>query len=453
MAGPTQESMMQNTANIPSAAAPQAAPENPAAMLEKLVGFGGQSNDIMKLAREAATPIPGGHATQMPANLMYQPKQDQPGQLDHREVVGAGNARAQGIGNSVIGVMNLVSHLKTQSDNKKRLQLATDTATLLNAQQQVDQAKQYLGMLPENDPRRKQYQSVIDSNMQRMNTILSDEKTRKAIGEGFKIDFTNPKEMTEENHAVMQGKEMAKQMTNADRFMQQTPQSLQPNLPAQAAYSAQAMQQKYQAETMRAIVPLLTAQMRGEVSMSNEKLRQTMANARESARLSVLVDVAVNRIKASKDLQSNKFAHDFDMLHERAAETRKTGLALLNARNLSKDDYDKQMLQFNAAIDRTSNSIKGYKDSMHALIAPNGSITNQREYDEYKVFEQGAEQELKNLNLQRDGFKTMFQERMNSKDTSTPTDSSTDSSDTTDSTDDMSDITNIMNWANLQPEQ
>src|SRR6266567_1014987 len=88
-------------------------------LLEQI--FAKNQGDLAKASISAATPIPGGHASQMPASMMQPPRQYQMAPLDHREVIGAGNAKAQGIGNTVTAVLNILGKTETAMQNKKKL--------------------------------------------------------------------------------------------------------------------------------------------------------------------------------------------------------------------------------------------------------------------------------------------------------------------------------------------
>ena len=261
----------------------QAGTVNPAEILSSI--FAKNQGDLSKAALAASTPIPGAHATQMPLSMQQGPGEAHPGQLDHREVVGKGNARAQGIGNSVIGVMNLLGSTEKALDNKKKLEIASSTQQLLTAQQAYDQAAELYKQNPQNTDAK----AAMERNKGVMNGILSNDKIRKAIAKGMNVDFTDPKANdTLEHQGVSQGKDMAKaHLSYADQFNEKTPQAMQPNQQAIAQYQALKDQQKMQVDTMKAMIPLINAQMRQqdvkmqiEGRMNQEEFKQSAANAR-----------------------------------------------------------------------------------------------------------------------------------------------------------------------------
>lgn len=265
-----------------------------AGLLDKVLA-GNQAN-LGELARKAATPIPGGHSGQMP--LRMDPTPSQPGQgkmIPTQGIVGKKNARAAGIGNAIIGTMNAVSAIGTEMDNKKKLAVASSTQTLLTAQSAMDQAKQIL----QADPNNKAAQDAVKHNTNVMNGILSDDKMRKAIAKGFQIDFTDPKaNETLEHQGVAQGKQMAeKTLSYADQFNEKTPQTMTPNVQAQAELAAKQAEQKMNTEAVKAMVPMISAQIRAK-AMDNRT--EGMLDA---AKLKAMHDSTVQQFKADQQWQ------------------------------------------------------------------------------------------------------------------------------------------------------
>ena len=184
------------------------------------------SGELTKLAEKAATPIAGGHASSIPLSMDPTPKEAGMAPLDHREVVGAGKAKAQGIGNTITGALNVISQVSTAMDNKKKVEIASSTQQLLVAQQAADQAKQTMdanapqqGGQP-NDAYTKA-KEIYDHNTEIQGTILTG-KHGKDIMKGFNIDYTNPSSnKTLQHDAVAMGKERLKA---AEAFNKGTPQ-------------------------------------------------------------------------------------------------------------------------------------------------------------------------------------------------------------------------------------
>ena len=319
--------MPENT--VPGAVTTQTV--NPAEILSNI--FSKNQDDLSKVAQAAATPIPGGHATSLPLTMQTGPRETHPGQLDHREVVGAGNARAQGIGNSVIGVMNLLAGTETALDNKKKLEIASSTQQLLTAQQAYDQAAE----LYKQDPQNADAKAAMDRNKAVMNGILSNDKIRKAIAKGMNVDFTDPKANdTLEHQAVAQGKGMAKEhLSYADQFNQKTPQVMQPNQQAIAKYQAKLQEQKLNVETMKTLVPFLRAQMAQQTAenqikgrMDVETFKQGAENARALTKSQDAWDLMKTHVQLSHDAR----------LSEIHAEGSKDIEVLKKKLSLAKDD-------------------------------------------------------------------------------------------------------------------
>lgn len=270
---------------------PAAATQNTIPAASSLEGGGGidailqQNKDslaqISALSKAAATPIPGGHSGQLPLSMQQGPKGFTPAPLDMRQMVGKGNAKAQGIGNAITGVMNAITGVTIAEQNKKKLQVASATHNLLTAQNSYDQAQTLLQTDPQNQAAKDQMKRAKDT----MDGILADKKIRDAVKKGYNIDFTDPSaNQTDEHKGVQQGQDMAKKsLSYAEQFNQKTPQTMQPNLQAQAQLAAAQSQQKINAEMMRAVVPMLAAQVRAGGELDRTKLQQMHADARTMA--------------------------------------------------------------------------------------------------------------------------------------------------------------------------
>jgi hypothetical protein len=265
-------------ATIPSAGG--GAPDIAAIMQSVL---GSNQAQLGELAKKAATPIPGGHVTQMPLTMQQGPKTLAPMQMDNRDVVGRGNARAQGIGNAVRGVVHALASTETALDNKKKLEVASATQQLLTAQQAYDQAAQ----LVKQDPSNADAKAAMERNKSVMNGILSNDKIRKAIAKGMNIDFTDPKANdTLEHQGVAQGKKMATEHADwAEQFNQKTPTQMQPNQQAIAQYQAAQEAQKAKIETFKAIIPYISTYTRaqGEITKADIDAISRLYTEREAA--------------------------------------------------------------------------------------------------------------------------------------------------------------------------
>ena len=282
--GPTDS---QSVGNVPSAT-PQSAPAsqgegfNAAAVLEQVLGS--NKTDLQALAVKAATPIAGGHVGQVPSSMLQPQQGYTTPTMDRREVVGAGNARAQGIGNSVNTVLSTISNVKIATDNKKKVEIASSTQQLLAAQQAADQAKQ---VMQANAPQSgqqpsdvyKQAKDAYDHNTQIQGTILTG-KHGKDIMKGFNIDYTDPAaNKTLQHDAVAMGKARAEA---AAKFNAGTPAVMGPNVQAQAQYQAALEQRKEQLETVKAMGPIFSAQLKAQGALDVEHIRAA-ADLRKAA--------------------------------------------------------------------------------------------------------------------------------------------------------------------------
>jgi hypothetical protein len=272
--------------------------------------------EMAQAALRANTPTVASHSTATPLNLQPNLKTFTPAPLNNRPApVGKGNARGQGIGNAVIGVANAITGVVTAEDNKKKLQIATDTHTLLLSQQVIDQASQ----LQKGDPGYDQAQETIKHNRRIMNGILKDKKTRDAIAKGFKIDFTNPEaNKTPDHDAVKQGQQMAeKTLSLADQFGKAVPQQMQQNPRAVAMYQQMVQDNKDALALQKSLGPAYI-RASAEVAVQNgrnalEGYKQAQENARKVFELQSQNKIWQNRLTQEHDNKMQELNKEYGM--------------------------------------------------------------------------------------------------------------------------------------------
>ena len=307
----------QGTGSVPSSASPNAS---------------SNAAHIANLIREASTPVLGAHAGNMPTSLQTPITPFQPAQTNHTPVVGRKNARAQGIGNAIIGVGNALGAVTTAVAQQKQGQIRDAAEKVLQSQQGIDQAQQAHDMAVESlknaepgSPEAKTYQDqvakaqqAIDQNKKTRDGIFADPKMQKALVKGFNISHTDPSQNnTEEHQAVMQamknvqsaaaakdkqGLAQAQQQLQQARgaeagsmYAKQQPQGQSPNTQAQAQLAAQQAQQKLQQEAQK----------------NFNTFRASMAGHQAT------VTAAQMRVQAQLLQQQATFAHQQSMLDQR----------------------------------------------------------------------------------------------------------------------------------------
>jgi hypothetical protein len=175
---------------------------------------------------------------------------------DKTPTVGAGNARAQGIGNSVTGVMNILGQLSQKETQHKQDQLRDASVKVIQSQQAIDEATRQRDAAKASGDTNGMAaaQKIIDQNEAVRDGIFADPKVRKGLAKGFNISYTDPQSNDSEEHkAVMAGIKQAqtaqqkkqliqqyKQQQNQTAgksmgaaYAQQQPTSFQPNVEAQ----------------------------------------------------------------------------------------------------------------------------------------------------------------------------------------------------------------------------
>jgi len=207
----------------------------------------------------AMTPVPSGHAMQVPQQFTS-PTNVRGATLDERPVVGAGNAKGQGIGNAVSSVIGALGQVVQAKAEQKKRQLASSATRLIQAQQAVDEAQLAL----KNNPQDKDAQEALQKNKQIREDILADDKTRKSLEKGFNISFTDPtKNKTPEHAAVQQGIADAKKeatQSYGEQFEKQMPQVMGPNMQAVQNLQYMVEQRKQITDVLKTTLPAVVRQ-------------------------------------------------------------------------------------------------------------------------------------------------------------------------------------------------
>lgn len=382
------------------------------ALLQQILSS--NKSNLSDLASKAMTPIPGGHATQIPATMLHM--QDQPGpqpMIPHQpgvDVVGKGNARGIGIGNAVLGVTHALAATETALDNKKKLEVASATQQLITAQNAYDQAKQAYQANPANADAK----AAMDRNLQVMNGILSNDKLRKAVAKGMNIDFTDPSANDSLEHAgVAQGKEMAQQhLSYGEQFNQKTPTTMQPNTQAQAQYAAAIEQQKINNEAVKSIIPLISAQLRAasadkrtEGILDASKIREAGQIAIQQAKDQSAWNRTLANIQGRKDLAKDQFGYKMQEIGaegQKDLEVFKSKLEMKTADPMAQlkafNDFQTKSTSTMAKLNETVAKLEGDKQTA-LLNAKSGSEKEalSKSFDEQINMAKSAQSQYQNL--------------------------------------------------------
>ena len=278
-----------------------------------------------KEIQAATTPIAGTHAAQLPSSMTtpITPHQDAP--LDYRPVVGAGNARARGIGNTVTAVMNGLGRVVTAEAQNKQNQIRDSATKVITSQQAIDEAQQQLDMAMQSGDTTTvaKMKDIIQQNTQARDAIFADPKMRKALVKGFNFNYVDPTQNKTTEHAAVQeaikGAKtrqekiaaikalQAKQNTAAGAaagaaYAKAQPQGLAPNTQAQMQVQMKMAAQKNMVDSIRALAPVWSAQTKAGADL-------TIADKKAQVALRV---AAVNNASAiDKQLLVNK-QHQID---------------------------------------------------------------------------------------------------------------------------------------------
>ena len=235
-------------------------------------------------AKEAATPIAGGHSQNIPTSLQHQaPMQAGMAPLNNSPVVGKGNAKARGIGNAITGGLNAISGIVTAEANKKQAKVADAASIVFEAQKNIDDAQAQLRI----DPNNQAAKDIIKQNQDRMSHL--DPKMQKAILKGMQVDYTNPQKNKTSDHEAVAKAKADFQAKFADRVASGMPQGMAPNQQAVVKYQAMLEANKQAMEMQKAIAPALiradAADREGIRKQMTEVLKQQLENTRADAKM------------------------------------------------------------------------------------------------------------------------------------------------------------------------
>jgi hypothetical protein len=306
--------------------------------------------------REAATPVSGSHVGQIPSALTKPVGEAPQNQTPYERPRSKGEA----ISNMINSAGNAVSKVITAEKEQKQTHL-TDAATkLFTAQAAIDEAQQQhdsATAVGDNATAQKA-QQLIDQNTKVRDGITSDPKLRKALAKGLNIDYIDPSNNKTEEHAAVQAaiknaksiqekKQLAQQAQQQHQqqanqqgaqnfgqaFAKSQPQTLAPNQMAQARYSAYVEAQKANAAATKALIPLLSAQIKANSAESLETRREAHTDNLALMKSQDSWERLNASILARQDLAKTQFGY---RLHEIAAEGNKE-LAVFKAKLVEKN--------------------------------------------------------------------------------------------------------------------
>lgn len=244
--------------------------------------------------QKALSPIAQAAPLQMPSSLTRPIPMPGPAPLDRSPVVGAGNARAQGIGNTISASIGALAQFKAARDQHKQEADATRVQRFIEAQQAMSTADQVLA----GDPKNAAALEAKKHNQDVMNGMLQDPKFVKTMEKGFNISLTDPSQNKTPEHGIVQ--------RGIDLFKKK---SQQPFSPEQAA----AMSQKLQAAQPTRLAPNVMAQQALQMRQEQAKSQLDAYKERVSLAKSMMESTGkldVERIKATGQMQIAMFNAD-----------------------------------------------------------------------------------------------------------------------------------------------
>jgi hypothetical protein len=340
----------------------------------------------------AVTPITGPHAAQMPSSLStpIQPHQDTP--LDYRPVVGAGNARARGIGNTITSVMNGLGRVVTAEAQNKQNQVRDAATKVITSQQAIDEAQQQLDIATQNGDTATvaKMKDIIHQNTGVRDGIFADPKMRKALAKGFNINYVDPTQNKTSEHAAVQEaikgaktrqEKMAaiqalrqKQNTEAGAvagaaYAKAQPIGLSPNTQAQVQLQTKMAEQKVAQETIKNMMNFKASVMRSNAIVDASKVRTLGASMLAQQKMAVQQDQLKQRFAQAEKLLGQRFNNSLKLISTRANV----------ARQLSKDIYADKQADPLTIYTKTMKTAESYQQNMLKDIATYNNLKAARQ--------------------------------------------------------------------------
>ncbi len=331
------------------------------------------------LVKAAVTPTQGPRTTQVPSSLQRPIEPIQPGTMDNRPVVGRGNARAQGIGNAITGVMNNVGIFVTRERQQKQDTLRDASVKVIQSQQAIDEATRQREVAKASGDTNGMAaaQKIIDQNEAVRDGVFADPKLRKGLAKGFNINYTDPQSNDSEEHkAVMAGIKQAQTAQQKKELIQQARQQ-QNQQAGKALGSAYAQQQPttFQANT--------EAQQKLQFEQANRSasqvaLKDYLTFKSSMAHANATIEAAQIRAIGAGILQQTKFDQAQELLDKRFAQSKvmqdtryKDALGEIaargaQARQTARDIFSDRQSDPIMLGEKMQKSIKTYDDAIKA---------------------------------------------------------------------------------------
>ena len=330
--------------------------------------------------RRAMTPV--AQRTPMSMQGFYQPPVQRPGpvQLDERPVVGAGNARGQGITNTISASINALAQFKAAHDEHKQAADANKVATYIDATNKLQQAQQMFQQLAPNDPQRAELQKVISSNSSLIQGMSSDPKFVKTLEKGFNISLTDPSQNKTPDHNIVK--------RGLALFQSQRQQPLSPQ-------AAQGVAQRFQQSQPMGLGPNVQAQQELQIKQAIDQGKAAMAKERMDyykAQLEYKGKVDVADIQKFTELQKvamqdnskwNLAVQKFGFDSTLAAYDRNTRLMVEDAK-AGPQNFKTNMELFNKASETYQKSMEGLNKQAMDLTAKLATEKDQGRINEYR---------------------------------------------------------------------
>lgn len=425
------------------------------------------------LVRAATTPIPSSRATNVPSSFMRPIEEPTPGGHIPNPEAGRGSANATGVGNAVIGAMNILGTVVTHEKQAKQDQLRDAATKVINAQQAVDEATRQREAAKQagDTAGMDAAQKIIDQNEAVRDGVFADPKLRKGLQKGFDISYTDPSSnKTDEHAAVMEAIKNAKtaqekrqaiqQMRQQQNqqvgkgmgaaYAQQQPQTFQPNVQAIQKLNIEQANRAASQVALKDYLTFKASMARANATLGAAQMRVIGSGILQQARFDEAARRQDQALTNSKIMQDIRFKDALSEISARGAQARQTARDIWSDKESDPialgQKMQKSIKSYDDAIEKDAEVLAQLQHSRTGLYVDSKGSTLHPETKDVQAADsaiQYAQQHMQNMKASRDSLMKNYDALRNSVGLSgggTESDS-TDNSDT-----DNSDYSNPLNY-------
>lgn len=386
------------------------------------------------LVRAATTPVASQRSTQVPSSLQRPVEAPTPGQHIPNPMAGAGSASGVGIGNAVIGAMNILGKVSQHEQQAKQDQLRDAATKVINAQSAVDEATRQRDAAKTNGDTTGMdaAQKIIDQNEAVRDGVFADPKLRKGLQKGFDISYTDPSQnKTDEHAAVMAAIKQAKtaqekktaiqqlrQQQNQQvgkgmgaAYAKQQPQTFQSNVEAQQKLQIEQLNRTASQTALKDYLTFKSSMAHANATIGAAQIRAMGAGILQQAKFDQAQELQDKRFAQSKIMQDVRYKDTLSEIAARGSQARATARDIYNDRQADPialgQKMQKSIKTYDDAISKDAESITQLQHSRTGLyIDAKGNKLKPEDMDVKSADQaiQYVQQHMQNMKASRDSL-------------------------------------------------